>query len=151
MEMHAVSFLERQQESIENYPLLAGRIAQHREETLWQISQLERCLGILGAEPSTIKNVMGTLSANMGAMGTMFASDEILKDSIASTAFEHLEIASYKVIIAAAEQAGEAEIARLCQGILDQEVAMAAWLEEHLPETTAQFLQRAAAGQPAKA
>lgn len=150
MEKHAVSFLERQLESIESYPALSQRIAEHKEETLWQITQLEKCMKMVGTEPSTFKNMIGTVSANMGAMGTMFASDEVLKDSIASTAFEHLEIASYKTIIAAAEAAGQPEIARICTGILDQEIAMAAWLEEHLPETTIQFLQRDNAGLQAK-
>jgi ferritin-like metal-binding protein YciE len=44
----------------------------------------------------------------------------------------------------------EPEVARVCQQNLAEEQEMAAWLEQHLPQTTAEFLERQAADMPAK-
>lgn len=86
----------------------------------------------------------------MQAASGMLFSDEIVKGSMASYVFENLEIASYTILIAAAEKAGEPEIARICAGIRDQEQEMADWLKDHLPGTTAEFIQRDVADQRAR-
>jgi ferritin-like metal-binding protein YciE len=52
--------------------------------------------------------------------------------------------------MAAAEAAGDSETARICQQILPQEEAMAAFLAEQLPQVTRQFLQRSESGATAK-
>jgi ferritin-like metal-binding protein YciE len=78
----------------------------------------------------------------MQAVGGMMMPDEIIKGSIASYVFENMEIASYKILIAAANAASQPEIAKLCQEILEQEQEMAEWLKANLPETTQQFLYR---------
>ena len=70
------------------------------------------------------------------------ASDEIVKASIFDYSFEHFEIANYRALIAAAEQAGEPEIARMLQPSLDEELEMAAWLEQRLPQLTKTYLER---------
>ena len=48
--------------------------------------------------------------------------------------------------IAAAEELGDAETARICTGILKEEQAMAGWLEQRLPDLTREFLRREGAG-----
>jgi ferritin-like metal-binding protein YciE len=58
--------------------------------------------------------------------------------------FENAEIASYTSLIAAAEQVGDSEGVRVLSEIRNQEIAMAEWLFQHLPEVTQQFLQRSA-------
>lgn len=150
MEKQAIEILTRQADRIDNYPELTARLKQHLEETRWQASQIENCLEKLGSDTSSFKSGVGIVSANLKAMGTMFAPDEVIKDSMASTVFEHYEITNYKILIAAAEHAGEQEIANVCQQILQQEEAMADWLDEHIPETTMAFLARDSAGMEAK-
>jgi ferritin-like metal-binding protein YciE len=68
-----------------------------------------------------------------------------MKGSFASYTFEHMEIASYNILIAAANSLGEAEVARVCEQNLREEEAMAEWLKNHIAGTTAQFLARAEA------
>ena len=51
----------------------------------------------------------------------------MLKSGIADYAFEHYEIASYNMLIAAAGEAGEHQVEALCRRI-GQEEEMAAWL-----------------------
>lgn len=142
METQALEMSKRQSEKIENYPELAQRVATHIEETKDQIKKLETCFQILEKDPSAFKNIAGWTAGNIQALSGMFASDEVIKGSMASYSFEHLEICAYRVLIATAEAANEPEIAELCKQILDQEYQMADWIAEHLAGTTEKFLQR---------
>jgi len=65
-----------------------------------------------------------------------------VKGAMASYTFEHLEIAAYRSLIAAAEAAGDQETKRVCESILKEEEAMADWLAEHIGTITRQYLQR---------
>jgi ferritin-like metal-binding protein YciE len=145
MEEQAEQMLEAQSSRIENYPELAARIEQHFRETQSQRQRLEACLERRGTTASGIKDMGGRFTAMMQGIGGSMAPDEVTKGAMASYAFEHFEIASYKCIIAAAEQAGDAETARVCEEILQEEHAMASWLGDQLPQVTRTFLQRAAA------
>jgi ferritin-like metal-binding protein YciE len=53
-----------------------------------------------------------------------------------------MEIASYKILIATAEQVGDQETKRVCEEILHEEEAMADWLEQNVPSLTKQYLRR---------
>jgi len=151
MEQQAETMLQAQASRLEHYPDLRQRIVEHIAETRWQREQLESCLKRLGASPSTMKDVTGKLMAfGEGAVG-MFASDEVVKGAMGGYVFENMEIASYTILIAAAEAVGDTATCAVCEQIIAQERAMAAWLLEHLPSTTAAFLQRSAtAGMEAK-
>ena len=145
MEQQAEQMLGAQKSRLENYPTLRARIEQHLEETKGQQAILERTLTRLGSEPSTLKDIGGKLMAFGQAVGGMAVSDEVIKGAMAGYVFEHLEIAAYTVLIAAAEAAGDLETQKACKEILPQEVAMAQWLQEHLPELTRAFLERSEA------
>src|SRR5690606_31184649 len=142
MEQQAEQMLKAQAARIENYPALKARIEVHLEETLGQQALLEACITRLGSSPSVVKDTMGKVAAMGQAIGGMVASDEIVKGSMASYVFEHMEIASYRTLIAAAQALGDVETQRACEQILAQEEAMARWLQDHLPEVTQQFLVR---------
>lgn len=150
MEIQAQELLEGQLNRVENYPTLSVRVKEHLQETKEQARQLERCIKMLDSDTSGVKNALGKISGNLTAMAAIFASDEVLKSSIASAAFEEYEIASYKILIAAAEHAGEMEIANICRGNLLQEEAMAAWLNMHIPKLATDFLVRDETGIKAK-
>lgn len=144
MEQQAETMLSKQSSRFESYPDLKTRIDQHLEETRSQSKRLEDCLERRGESASTVKD----LSAKSSAMGPTLAqaltSDEVVKGSIAELTFEHFEIANYRALVQAAEDAGDQETRRVCEGILGEEQAMAQWLDEHLPQTTHQYLQREA-------
>jgi ferritin-like metal-binding protein YciE len=90
-----------------------------------------------------MKDIAAKATATAQGLSGLFVSDEVVKASMASYTFEHMEIASYKCLIAAADAVGDTETSRICQTILKQEEAMAAWLAEQLPQVTRQFLQLA--------
>ncbi|MBA1298450.1 ferritin-like domain-containing protein [Pseudomonas carnis] len=145
MEQQAEKMLKAQSERLENYPQLKARIDEHIEETLGQQQLIDECLTRLGGRASTLKDVGGKLMAFGQAVGGSLMSDEVIKGAMAGYVFENMEVASYTVLIAAAKAAGDAETQAACEKILPQEVAMAQWLLEHLPELTQAFLQRSEA------
>jgi ferritin-like metal-binding protein YciE len=53
-----------------------------------------------------------------------------------------MEIASYKVLIAAADELDEMEAKTVFERILGEEIAMANWLEANLDAITRVFLMR---------
>jgi ferritin-like metal-binding protein YciE len=53
-----------------------------------------------------------------------------------------MEIASYRILIATAEECGDAETRRVCEENLAEEEAMAKWLEDNLSDVTRAYLSR---------
>jgi ferritin-like metal-binding protein YciE len=150
MEKEAETMLKAQASRIENYPDLRQRIERHVEETQDQARRLEACIERLGGSRSAVKDTFGSLMATMHAAGNSMMSDEVVKGSGLSYAFEHLEIATYRALVVAARAAGDEQTAQVCEGILAEEQAMADWLEQHLDQTTLAFLQRDEADVQAK-
>ncbi|MBV4455718.1 MULTISPECIES: ferritin-like domain-containing protein [Pseudomonas] len=144
MEQQAEKMLKAQSERLEHYPQLKARIDQHIEETLGQQQLIDQCLTRLGGSASTLKDMGGKLMAFGQAVGGSLMSDEVIKGAMAGYVFEHVEISSYTALIAAAKEAGDTETQAACEQILPQEIAMAEWLLEHLPELTQAFLRRSA-------
>ena len=145
MEEQAEKMLKGQAERLEHYPKLKARIEQHIEETYGQQKLLRSCIERLGSSPSTIKDLSAKLVAFGQSVSGMMVSDEVVKGAMSGYVFEHMEIASYTVLITAAKAVGDTETQRACEQILPQEVAMAEWLKENLPELTQAFLSRSAA------
>ena len=150
MEEQAETMLSSQSRRLGNYPELKARIDQHIEETRAQARRLEGCLDRLGNRTSSLKDISGKVVALGQGVSGMFADDEVVKGSLASYTFEHMEIASYKILIAAAEQAGESDVIRVCKINLHEEEAMAEWLDQHTAGITRKFLNLEAADQTAK-
>lgn len=142
MEEQAETMLNGQLSRLESYPELRERINLHVDETKGQAARLRTCLEQLGEDTSTLKDAGGKLLAMAQSLSGVFAGDEVMKGSLASYTFEHMEIASYTILIAAAESLGETEVARACEQNLREEGAMAEWLKNKLPATTEQFLAR---------
>ena len=127
---------------LQNYPELKARIEQHERESERQAELVRSCIERRGGSTSTIKDASAKMVALGQAMSGMFVGDEVMKASIASYAFEAMEISSYRILIATAEHVGDMETARICQQILREEEAMAEWLEQNLPSLTQQYLRR---------
>lgn len=104
---------------------------------------------ITGGADSILKDALGKLAAVGQAVGGMFASDEVVKGTLASYTFEHMEIASYRILIAAAGELGETGAVEVFRRCLAEEEAMADWLSNHSTGITRQFLVRVAADQSA--
>lgn len=141
-EEQAKTMLSGMASRIQNYPELKARIEQHERETERQAELVRGCIERRGGSTSAIKDAGAKMIAMGQAMSGMFVGDEVMKGTIASTAFEAMEIASYTILIAAAEQVGDMETARVCREILREEQAMEDWLKQNAPALTRKYLQR---------
>ncbi|MEN4981164.1 DUF892 family protein [Erwinia billingiae] len=144
MEKQAESMLEKMSGRLEHYPDLKARIDQHIEETRQQQALVQSVIDRYDTSSSALKDAMGKLSAMGQAMGGMMADDEVVKGAISGYVFENLEIGSYTSLIAAAQLVGDTEGVRIFTQIREQEIAMAEWCLQHLPDVTEQFMIRSA-------
>ncbi len=150
MEGQAETLLQTQIDRLENYPEALPRLRSHLEETKQQRAAIESCLSHLGEDTSTLKDGTMKIAANLQGLMHAMASDEVLKNALASAAFEQFEAASYRMLVTAAEAAGEQDIAETCRTIMEQEVAMADWVWGQLEPLTQKYLQLDLAGAEAK-
>jgi ferritin-like metal-binding protein YciE len=150
MEGQAIELLEAQINRLESYPEALPRLREHLNETREQQMQVEQCLHRLGTDPSTLKDTAMKFAANVQGMMHAMAGDEVLKHGLGSYAFENFEAGCYESLMVAAETAGEPDIARTCQRIMEQELDMAAWVWDQLPHLTQKYLERVATGAEAK-
>lgn len=141
-EEQAVTMLSRMADRIENYPKLKKRIQQHVRETERQAKLVLGCLERRGGSRSLIKDTGAKMLGFAQAISGLFVGDEVMKGSLASYAFEAMEIASYRILITTAKEVGDEETARVCARILREEVAMAHWLEANIAGLTRQYLER---------
>jgi ferritin-like metal-binding protein YciE len=144
MERSLANVLENHARDAADFPDAQARNEQHLAETRQHADLVERCLEMLGETPSTVKSAFGSLMGRVEGAASGVFRDEIVKNFLSDYAAEHLEIASYKALVVAAEEVGQPEIARICGKILAEEVAMAEWLENHLPGVTRQSLHQLA-------
>jgi ferritin-like metal-binding protein YciE len=150
MENQALSIMKPQVKRIENYPEIAAQLEKHIGETEGQIERLEEILTSLAEDRSALKDIALSFTGTVAALSHSVADDEILKNSFANFAFENFEIAAYNSLITVAELGGYAGVVHALQLNLDQELAMARWLEDNLRPTTIRFAELTKAGDTAK-
>jgi ferritin-like metal-binding protein YciE len=146
MEAQAIELLQRQIGRLENYPEMASRMQQHLAESKGQQERLEQALSSLSETYSTIKDTALAALGNLMALSHAPAPDEVIKNTFANFAFEHYEMAAYQALITMAEHTGHAIALPGLQRSLQEEEAMARWIDEHIAPTTLRFLQRSEAG-----
>jgi ferritin-like metal-binding protein YciE len=144
MEQSLVKVLEHHSKDVANFPELHTRFVQHLVETRRHAILLEECLEVLGEKPSAVKKLMGSAMGNVQGMASGIFTDELVKNLLADYSAEHIEIASYHALIAAAKELGHPRIEDLCTEILEEEEAMATWLLNQIPVLIQSFLQREA-------
>jgi ferritin-like metal-binding protein YciE len=142
MEKQAEQMLAGLAGRIESYPQVKSKIEEHLQQTKEQARRLDRCIERRGGDTSTFKDLLGQFVAVGQSFTGMFAGDEVIKGSLASYTLEHMEIASYRILIAAAEELGDRETASVCSEILREEEAMAAWLADNIGLLTGEYLRR---------
>lgn len=133
METALIPILENHAEDATRYPDVQARDREHALQTRQQAERLKECLERLGEKPSTVKTTLGSLFGRLQAPVTGMFSDEVIKNFLMDYATENFEIACYEALIAASEQVGEPEVARVCREILQEEQAMADWIRQRLP------------------
>lgn len=150
LEVQAVQIMSRQVERLENYPDVKAGLQRHIRESEEQKTRIEQIMQAHGTSASTLKETVTGLVGNAAAIGHAFTSDEVIKNSFANYAYEHLEQAAYMSLIAMAEAAGDHQHIPLLQQNLDQEIAFGKKCGELVVPTTQRYMELQAAGQKAK-
>src|SRR3569833_695200 len=141
MERASVDSLDRSADRLARVPELAAGLREHWRTSLGQVQQIEVCLLLLGSDTSTFKDLASRFIGIAQAYAVEVASDEVVKDCCASYAWRHFEIACYLSLGAAAAALEEPDVARMCEQHVEQERAVAEWLEQQIPEVTRIFLR----------
>jgi ferritin-like metal-binding protein YciE len=122
-------------------PELAAGFRQHWQESLGQVARIETCLKNLGSDTSTFKDLRSRFIGIAHAYAVEVLPDELVKDCLAAYASRHFEIATYISLAAAARNLEQPAVAQMCEENLQQERAMASWLEQQIPEVTLEYLR----------
>jgi ferritin-like metal-binding protein YciE len=141
MERASVDSLDRLADRLSRFPELAARFREHWRESLAQVEHIERCLKNLGSDTSTFKDLATRFIGIAQAFAVAVVPDEVVKDCLVAYASRHFEIAAYISLGAAALLLEEPDVARMCNDHLEQERAMASWLEQQIPDVTLEFLR----------
>lgn len=145
METGLSGILEQHANASGELPELAARRRAHAEETRVHARRLRECLEMVGAEPSSVKAGFSAFMGNIEGAFTAVFRDELMKNALADYAAEHFEIACYRALIAAAEEADETRLIPLLEATLSEEEAMAQWLAERVPQAACHCLTRTSA------
>ncbi|MGZ9021383.1 MAG: ferritin-like domain-containing protein [Rhodoplanes sp.] len=150
MGKQAIESVENQIDRLKNYPELRNWAHEHVEAAKHHRELIKQCIERRGGSTSTLKDVaMGVIGKFQELTSTVMA-DEVLKNVIGDYSFKHYQIASYKSLIAAAEEAGDHETKRVCEGMLETDQQLADRLLPYIPQVTREFMRRDAADIVAK-
>jgi ferritin-like metal-binding protein YciE len=143
MERATVDTLDHLAERFQRpYPELAARFRQHWQESLGQVERIETCLKELGSDTSTFKDLRQRFIRIAQAYAVEVLPDELVTDCLAAYASRHFEIGRYISLGAAARKLEQPAIVQMCEENIQQERAMASWLEQQIPEATLEDLRR---------
>jgi ferritin-like metal-binding protein YciE len=112
-------------------PEIIDRLEHHKLETQQHESLMRGRLESHGASPSMVRQAAGMLEAFMKMPLDLMRGERSGRAARDAYTTEHLEIASYELLRRVAERAGDEETARACRDILEQERAMATFIEEN--------------------
>ena len=146
MEMRSLPALRRQVSDQRQGLSAQLRRESHLRETEQHAERVRLALQALGSVPSPAQSGHESVVGLAKDITGRLFSDPLAKSLIADLAAEQFEIAAYTTLIAAAEHAGEVEVARLCRLNRGEDEDMAEWLDGQIPIAIAQALGRSAAG-----
>lgn len=133
MEVDLAQVLEGQLKQLQDVPEAQEKIAEHLKQTKRHADLMRRCIENNGGSVSSVKSIMGSAMGIVKNASVALADDKAAKIAVADYASEHLEIATYNALIAAAEFMHDEETVRICEEILEEEEDMAEWLLDQIP------------------
>ena len=108
---------------------IAGALRQHKLETQTHVDRMQKRLAAHGASPSLVKEAGGVLGTLMKSVLDLARPEKAGRNARDGYATEHMEIASYELLVRIAERAGDEETAAAAREIIGEEQAMAKKIE----------------------
>jgi ferritin-like metal-binding protein YciE len=140
-EENAIAQLRAGAESADD-EALAAALREHLAETEEHERLVSERLDAYGASSSTLKDTAQKGAAKMTGMMAKAAPDTSGKLAIQAFSFEHLEIASYRMLREVARRAGDEQTVTVAERILAQEEAAAQKLGSLLEAVAERDLER---------
>jgi ferritin-like metal-binding protein YciE len=140
-EENAITQLRAGADSAED-EALASALKEHLAETEEHERLVSERLGAYGASSSSLKDAAQKGAAKMTGMVAKSAPDTSGKLAIQAFSFEHLEIASYRMLREVARRAGDEQTVSVAERILAQEEAAAQKLGSLLEGVAERDLER---------
>jgi ferritin-like metal-binding protein YciE len=122
-------------------PAIIDRLEHHRLETQRHESLMRGRLEAHGASPSMVRQATGMVEALLKMPLDLVRGERTGRGARDAYVTEHLEIAAYELLRRVADRAGDEETSRACLEILDEERAMASFLEENWDRFAEQSLR----------
>jgi ferritin-like metal-binding protein YciE len=141
MELTNLKILEGHIDDMDEFPEIRAKLQQHLGETRLHAERLKQCIHEIGAKVSMSKAGFGKILGMIQGRSSSMFNDEVVKDVLSESATEHFEVASYKSLIAAAEKLGESRIVEACRQNLQEDMAMADWVDGQVPALTRRFME----------
>lgn len=145
MEEQAEKLFAGQADRLKSYPGLSSKLEAELKFIKEHQNLLSTRIEQLGSSRSVIKDVASKVVAGAQNMSGLMVSDEPVKGILALHTFTQMAIGSYKILVSAAESAGDEDTKRICQTILDHCETRAGWIEIELDSVTRTFLTAKAA------
>lgn len=142
MELGLAEVLEKQVKDAEGYAELQSKLREHIDVTRRHADLVATCIKRNGSSVSATKDFIVKAAANFNALGMRMMEDTLVKNVHSSYAAEQFEIATYTILQTAAEQFNDEETEAICTDILDDEIDMANWLLDYLPQAVEFVMQK---------
>ncbi|MCW2926274.1 MAG: hypothetical protein JWM86_242 [Thermoleophilia bacterium] len=135
LERNAVIMLSTVLATVED-ELATERVTDHRDATERHAEAISERLGELGSGPSMRKQAQGYAFAAVKGPVNLVRAERAAKDLRDMYVVEHMELVAYRQLEVLADRAGDERTASIALAHMDEEAAMALWLERE----TARFL-----------
>ena len=110
-----------------------GRFQAHLLQTEQHAVRIGQALANLGSAPLASRNGGDSIVATAMGLSTRWFAEPLASVAIADLVAEQFEVVTYSALIAAAEHAGEPQVARLCRLNRGEDEDMAEWLDAQIP------------------
>ncbi len=117
-------------------PEVEERLERHLAETDEQIARLERCLAAHDREPSTLRRMLGNALGMLQGFADAYREDTYEHMMTANYVAKHLAIANYVMLRDLARAVGDDATRAAMESSMMEEMAMARWLFERLPQAS---------------
>ncbi len=142
MEKAGVEPLERHADQAKGVPVIEAKVWEHLDQTRRHQARMEERLRAHGAQPSAVKGALGALAGAATGAVSGARPDPIAMNTRDEYVNEHLEIASYAMLMATARAFGDEETVNAAALNAQDEVAMQGWLAKHVAEVGLLALQQ---------
>lgn len=146
MEHSMARAMERHVAEAVFFPAFQLKLHEHLEETRRHADLVEGCLERHGEKASALRATLADVREAVKGLAAAADGGEVVRNGSHALGTEHLEIAHYRAVLAAAHEVGDRETERVCQVILREEEVMARWLDECLPTLVLETLRGSSLG-----